>query len=88
MLYRRGEPAGVEAVAKQVRKNHFFCTTKELFVPREELDCKVTMPIDGVGELVLSCEAEVIRVVVDGRRRRYGVDLQLGKYTGGRIARN
>jgi hypothetical protein len=82
MLYRQGDSRGAKATTTDISSDGFFCISTEPFVPYEKLECELTVPGEAVGKspedrVILRCEAEVVRVVVDGLPG-YGVACRLG----------
>ncbi len=84
-LRRPGDRSRLETTTLDVSCEGFFCVTDRLFYLGETLDCELVIPAEPDGhaaeqEMVLRCQAEVVRVVPREDSSAFGVACRLADY--------
>lgn len=85
-LYRSGEASRTETKTEDISCEGFFCVTDRRFSPFETLECELLIPVEEPGEpaerdIVLRCQAEVVRVVQQVDKAAFGIACRLSDYT-------
>lgn len=88
-LCRQGESARIETRTENLSCEGFFCITDRIFFPHESLECELLIPGEELGrpfhnDMILRCQAEVVRVVPQEDNTAFGVAFRLADYTIGR----
>ena|ERR1700733_11522123 len=85
-LFRPGYSEGIETKTEDLSCDGFYCISDHPVLPNERIECELRIPGEYVShskesDLVLRCQAEVVRVVPDELAPRYGVACRLEGYT-------
>jgi hypothetical protein len=85
-LYRSGDASRTETTTEDISCEGFFCVTDRHFSPFETLECELLIPLQEAGlttdhDIILRCQAEVVRVVQRVDEAAYGIACRLSDYT-------
>lgn len=85
-LYRSGDASRTETKTEDISCEGFFCVTDRRFSPFETLECELLIPVQEPGQptehdIVLRCQAEVVRVVPHIDKTAFGIACRLSHYT-------
>jgi hypothetical protein len=85
-LYRSGEVSRTETITEDISCEGFFCVTNRRFSPFETLECELLIPVQEAGvpskhDIILRCQAEVVRVVQHVDEAVFGIACRLSDYT-------
>ncbi|MBZ5634654.1 MAG: PilZ domain-containing protein [Acidobacteriia bacterium] len=85
-ISRPGESRPIETRTEDLTCEGFYCLSSRPFSPHEWLECELVIPGDSFDcpsdkDLVLSCMAEVVRIVPQAVGEAFGVACRLGHYT-------
>src|SRR5271165_1691075 len=85
-LYRSGEVSRTETKTEDISCEGFFCVTDRRFSPFETLECELLIPVLEAGlptehDIILRCQAEVVRVVQGVDEAAFGIACRLSDYT-------
>ena len=85
-LYRSGEVSRTVTKTEDISCEGFFCVTDRRFSPFETLECELLIPLQEAGltaehDIILRCQAEVVRVVQRVDEAAYGIACRLSDYT-------
>jgi len=85
-LYRSGEAFRTETKTEDISCEGFFCVTDRHFSPFETLECELLIPFQEEGlptehDIILRCQAEVVRVVQHVDEAAFGIACRLSDYT-------
>ena len=85
-ISRPGESRPVETRTEDLSCEGFYCLSERPFSPHEWLECELVIPGDPFGypsdrDLVLSCMAEVVRVVPQAAGETFGIACRMGNYS-------
>jgi hypothetical protein len=85
-LYRSGDASRTETKTEDISCEGFFCVTNRHFSPFETLECELLIPVQEEGlptehDIVLRCQAEVVRVVHQVDEAAFGIACRLSDYT-------
>ena len=85
-ISRPGESQSVETRTEDLTCESFYCLSERPFSPHEWLECRLVIPGEQFGypserDLVLSCVAEVVRIVPQADGETFGIACRLGDYS-------
>lgn len=84
-LYRSGEASRTETKTEDISCEGFFCVTNHPFSPFETLECELLIPVQEEGQpeydIILRCQAQVVRVVQRVDDAAFGIACRLSDYT-------
>ena len=85
-LCRSGEASRTETKTEDISCEGFFCVTDRRFSPFETLECELLIPVQEAGlpaahDIILRCQAQVVRVVQRVDDAAFGIACRLSDYT-------
>jgi hypothetical protein len=72
-LHRPGEKEWTEAKVENISAAGLYCISPEPFLPLEQLECEVMIPAENSNTLAFRFQAEVLRIVMNGSNKGFGV---------------